>query len=172
MDRPIACRRQAGQGSQSRKGAIAAPERHPIPTCQARLLGILDGRHQPGGSQPEISFPEETQGAPIVHPENLVAGTGEGISLSLQLGATAHTKELVTGMGCSDLGRAQNAGPIKSVPLWGTREPEPECLRPGKCMQTRSHSRQFPAEQGSLSSVDWESTHAMSRGKPSVVESL
>ena len=57
---------------------------------------MLEGRHLLGGSQPEISFPEETQGAPVVHTENLVAGTGEGISCSLQLGVTTLAKELVT----------------------------------------------------------------------------
>ena len=39
---------------------------------------------------------------------------------------------------CSDLGRAQNAGPIKSVPLWSTQEPEHEQHRPGKCTQPRA----------------------------------
>ena len=39
----------------------------------------------------------------------------------------------------SDLERAQNTCPIESVPLWSTREPEPEWLRPGKCMQRRAH---------------------------------
>ena len=38
-------------------------------------------------------------------------------------------------LSCSDLGRAQNAGPTKSPPLWHTREPEPKRLRPGKCTQ-------------------------------------
>ena len=46
-----------------------------------------------------------------------------------------------------DLGSAQNTGPTKSTPLWSTREPEPEWLRPGKCKQTRACLRQFPAEQ-------------------------
>ena len=32
--------------------------------CQPRPLGILDGRHLPGGSQPEISFPEQTHSTP------------------------------------------------------------------------------------------------------------
>ena len=50
-------------------------------------------------------------------------------------------------MSCSDLERAQNAGPTKSAPLWSTRESKPEWLRPGKCMQPRAHLRQFPAEQ-------------------------
>ena len=75
-------------------------------------------------------------------------------------------------LSCSDLGRAQNAGPTKSVPLWSTREPEPEWLRPGKCMQPRAALDSSPAEQPgwSLSSVDQESTHAVSGSKPSVAQ--
>ena len=44
---------------------------------------------------------------------------------------------------CSDLGRAQNADPTKSVTLWSNREPEPEQLRSGKCTQPRARFRQF-----------------------------
>ena len=50
-------------------------------------------------------------------------------------------------LSCSDLGRAQNAGPTESAPLWSTGEAELERLRPGKCMQTGARLRQFPAEQ-------------------------
>ena len=50
-------------------------------------------------------------------------------------------------LGCSDLGRAQNAGPTKSVPLWSTQEPEPEWLRPGECIQPRASITQFPVEK-------------------------
>ena len=50
-------------------------------------------------------------------------------------------------LSCSDLGRAQNAGPTESAPLRSTRVPEPERLRPGKCMQPRAHLGQFLAEQ-------------------------
>ena len=32
------------------------------------------------------------------------------------------------------------------MPLWSTRVPEPEWLRPGKCIQPRAGLRQFPAE--------------------------
>ena len=46
-----------------------------------------------------------------------------------------------------DLGRAQNAGPTESPPLRSTRVPEPERLRPGKCMQPRARLRQCLAEQ-------------------------
>ena len=41
-------------------------------------------------------------------------------------------------LSCSDLGRAQNAGPTESVPLRTTRVPEPERLGPGRCMQPRA----------------------------------
>ena len=76
-------------------------------------------------------------------------------------------------LSCSDLGRWQNAGLTKSVLLWSTQEPEPEWLRPGKCTQPRARIRQFPCRTTwSLSSVDWESTHVMSGGKPSVAETL
>ena len=49
-------------------------------------------------------------------------------------------------LSCSDLGRAQSAGPTESAPLWSTQEPEPERLRPVKCTQPRACLRQFPAE--------------------------
>ena len=35
------------------------------------------------------------------------------------------------GLSCSDLGRAQNVGPTESMPLWSTREHEPERYRSG-----------------------------------------
>ena len=76
-------------------------------------------------------------------------------------------------LSCLDLGRAQNAGPTESAPLWSTRVPEPEQLRPGKCTQPRARFRQFPYRTTwSLSSVDWESTHAISEAKPSVAKTL
>ena len=69
-------------------------------------------------------------------------------------------------LSCSDLGRAQNTGPTESVPLWSIQEPEPERLRPGKCMQPRAHFREFPCKATwSLSSVDQESTHHRELGQ-------
>ena len=55
-------------------------------------------------------------------------------------------------LSCSDLGTAQNTGPTKSVPLWSTREPEPEWFRAEKCRQPRAHSLQsnLKPEQFSL----------------------
>ena len=74
-------------------------------------------------------------------------------------------------LSCSDLGRAQNAGPSESAPLWSTQVPEPERLRPGKGIQPRPALESCRAIW-SLSSVDWESTHAVSGGKPSVAKTL
>ena len=42
---------------------------------------------------------------------------------------------------------AKGEWPTESVPLRTTRVPEPEQLRPGRCMQPRAGLRQFPAEQ-------------------------
>ena len=67
----------------------------------------------------------------VVHPENQVAGTEKAASHSDRASQTSHHPS------CSKLGRAQNAGPTESAPLRTTRVPEPERLRPGKCMQDR-----------------------------------
>ena len=76
-------------------------------------------------------------------------------------------------LSCSNLGRAQNACPTESVPLQSTQEPKPEQLRPGKCMKCRACFGQYPCRAPwSLSSVDPESTHTVSWGKPSVVHTL
>ena len=64
-------------------------------------------------------------------------------------------------------GTPQNAGPTECVPFWSTQEPEPEQLRPGKCTQLSAHLRQSPCRiTWSLSSVDQESTHAVSGANP------
>ena len=65
---------------------------------------------------------------------------GEAISHSDRTHQTPHH------LSCSDLGRAQNAGPTESAPLRTTRVPEPEWLRPGRCMQPRAGLRRFPLE--------------------------
>ena len=78
---------------------------------------------------------------PVVHPENRAAGMGEAISPS------DHTRQTPYHLSCSDLGRAQNAGPMESAPLKTTRVPEPEQLRPGRCMQPRAGLGWFPVEQ-------------------------
>ena len=106
-----------------------------------------------------------------VHPENRGTGTREVIRCIAHLGTC--TRRAPGHLSCSDLGRAKSSDPTKSVPLWSTREDEPEWLRPGKCMQPRARFRQFPCRAiWSLSSVDWESTHTGKGGKTSVAETL
>ena len=65
---------------------------------------------------------------------------GEAISCSDHARQTRHH------LSCSDLGKAQNAGQTESVPLRTTRVPEPERLRPGRCMHPRAGLGGFPAE--------------------------
>ena len=106
-------------------------------------------------------------GAFMAHPGNQGAGTREVTRCTTQLGECTH--QAPGHLSCSDPRRAQNTGPLESVSLWSTWEPEPEGLRPGNCTQPRAHSRQLPSRATwSLSSIDWESTHAVSRDKPSV----
>ena len=110
-------------------------------------------------------------GALVVHPGNQVPRTGVEIKTMAHLGQC--TCQAPGHLSCSDLGRAQNASPTESVPLWSTWEPEPEQLRPGKCMKLGARFGQFPCRATwSLSSVDRETTRAVSWSKPSVVHTL
>ena len=145
-------------GSQSRKGAIAAPERHYLPNCkQASLLNKTSW-----GSGQSSAW----EGAPVVHPENQAVGTGEAISRSDRARQTPHHPS------CSELGRAQDAGPTESVPLRTTRVPEPEWLRPGRCMQPRAGLGLFQQTNLEPELCGQEGACAMSRGRPSVAETL
>ena len=120
-------------GSQSLKGAITAQERHYLPNCkQSSLLTKTSW-----GSGQSSAW----EGALVVHPANRAAGTGEVISRSDHAHQTSHHPS------CSKLGRAQNAGPTESTPLRTTRMPEPEQLRPGRCMQPKADLGWFPEEQ-------------------------
>ena len=58
-----------------------------------------------------------------------------------------HSRQTPHHLSCSDLGRAQNAGPTESAPLRTTRVPEPEQLGPGRCRQPKASHGWFPAEQ-------------------------
>ena len=94
--------------------------------------------------------------APAVHPGNRAAGMKEAIRRTSPGSVNSPSTwgpELLRPV------RAQNTGPTESAPLWSTREPEPEWLRPGKCTHPRARCRQFPCRATwSLSSVDREST--------------
>ena len=144
------------EGNHSHKDTIRASERHPVPNCkQASLLT------KPSWDFGWLTFTERftardqllrrdtrhtREGMPIVHPGNRAAGTGEALR------HTPHPTHTPWGdcacqapghLSFSDLGLAQRAGPTKSAPLWRTREPEPERLRHGKCMQPRARIRPF-----------------------------
>ena len=126
------------------------------------LPGILNDWHLPGGSKPEICSPEETHSTP----ETVLSrhtwetewwGPGRWLRHMAHLGQCAW--QAPDHLSCSNLGRGQNACPTEFVPLWNAREPEPEQLRPGKCMKCRAHFWQYPCRTTwSLSSVEWEST--------------
>ena len=106
-----------------------------------------------------------------VHPGNQEAGAGRWLRRTTHLGQWAH--QAPGRLSSSGLGRAQHASPTESVPLWRTWEPKPEQPRPGKCTQARMRFGQFPCRTTwSLSSVDRESTCALSWGKPSVGHTL
>ena len=102
--------REAGEGSQSWKGAIAAPERHHLPNCkQASLLTktswgsgqlAFAGRVAARDQLPRRDTQPTRECVTVVHPENGVAGTGEAISHS----PGGH-------LSCSNQGRAENTGP-------------------------------------------------------------
>ena len=119
----------------------------------------------------QIPAPQRRQrhtwdGAPTVHPGNRVTGIGEVIRCSAPYRGKC-TRQAHGCLSCWDLGRAQKAGPITSASLWTIWEPEPEWLRPGKCTQPRAHFRQFPCRATwNLSSVVWESSHAVSGANP------
>ena len=85
-------------------------------------------------------------------------GTGRWLRCTAHLGQC--TLQAPGHLSCSNLGRAQHAGPAESVPF---RVPKsgwvPERLRPGKCTKRRAHFWQFPCRASwSLSSVDPGST--------------
>ena len=62
-----------------------------------------------------------------------------------QVAASALTKHLITWL--LGPGKGTECRPNKSAPLRTIRVPEPEWLRPGRCMQPRASLGQFPAEQ-------------------------
>ena len=155
MDWPIPHKRQRGRPATARarrQGTISAPEMASSTKLQAGSQFLIKFSWDPGwltsvrratarDQLPRGDTRNTWDGAPTVHPGNRVAGKGEVIRCTTLLG---------------------------SVHLSSTWSPE--MLRPGKYMQPRACFRQFPCRATwSLSSVDQESTHTMSRGKTSVV---
>ena len=83
---------------------------------------------------------------------------GEAISRSDCARQTPHH------LSCLDLGRAQNAGAIESALLRTIQVPEPERLRPGRCMQPRAGLQQFLQEQPRAWAVWAGKPHALWAG--------
>ena len=109
-------------------------------------------------------------GAPAAHPGKWAARTGEVIRRTTPPGESALTKHPVAWAAQTWEAHKTLAQPSLCL-CGGTQEPEPEQLRPGKCTQPRACFRQFPCRATwSLSSVDLENTHAVSRDKPSVAQ--
>ena len=97
-----------------------------------------------------------------VHGVTRQPGLGRWLRHMAHLGQCTH--QAPGHLSCLDLGRAQNAHPTDSVPLWSTQEPE--WLRPGKCPKRKSHFGQYPCRAlWSLSSVDPGSTCRLELGQ-------
>ena len=138
------------QGQPEPEGGNCGPREASSTNCkQASLLtktswdsgwSTSTGRVAARDQLPRRDIWHTWEGALAVHPENQAAGTGKVISCSnCARQAPGH-------LSCLDLGRPQNAGQTDSVPLWSTWVPEPEQLRPEKCIQPRASLRKFPAE--------------------------
>ena len=70
-----------------------------------------EGCSQRPGPAPQKRHTAHLRRCTLVHPENQVARMGKAISHS------NHSCQTAGHLSCSDLGRAQNAGPTESVPL-------------------------------------------------------
>ena len=156
-DRPIPRRRQGGRrvtARARRQGANLAPETgipyqtsSRLPDANQVFLGSwMADVHQEGRSQRSA-----LQRRHIAHlrqrscctPRKPSSWDHEGDKMHRSTwGECAHQAPVY--LSCLDLGRAKNAGPTESVPLWSTQEPEPEQLRPGKCTQPKVCFKQIP----------------------------
>ena len=183
---PSSCKRQRGRPATARvrkKGAISAPETASSTKMWVGSWLLTKSFWDPGkltsagGSLPEISSPEETHNTPETALLQRTQGT-ERLGVGRLLRCTHWPP-----------------GTVCSPSSW-----LPEVLRPGKgtkCTPSRvcafvgylrtwtwaGENWEVHKTHGllwtvpcrttwSLSSVDWESTHAMSGGKPSVAQTL
>ena len=168
---PDVVERQVGDSQSQKARGKLGPRSSKLPVAHQVFLGSWTvDIHQEGPSQ--RSAPQRRHRAPLrwrsrCAPRKPSSRDGEVISCS------DHAHQTPGHLSCLDLGRSTKAGPTESGPLCSTQEPELERRRPGKCMQPRARLRQFPGRATwSLSSVDWESTHTVRRGKLSVAQTL
>ena len=134
---PTGNRRQGGgeRGKHGPRDGIPYQTANRLPVSNQRLPETLDGWHLLGGSQPEISFPEGTQGAPDRCTGKLRLGPWRGWG-ALHPGGSVPVKLLAAW--AARAGKAKNTGPTESASLWRTQEPEPEGISPRKCTQLRA----------------------------------
>ena len=123
------------------------PERHHLPNCkQASLLTKTSWDSGWSTSTGRVTGRVSSQKRHTAHlrscagctPRKQSSRDGGGDKSQPSTGGD-HARQAPGHLSCSDLGSAQNAGPTQSAPLWSTREPEPERLRPGKCTQPRQY---------------------------------
>ena len=132
MDQPIPLQRQVGEGNQRLKRAITAPKRHPRPNCkQASLLtktswnsGWSTSTRRWRSDLSQRSAPQKRHMAHLRRhtsctPRKPSSWDEEGDKTQPPSGGDC-VHQAPGHLSCSDLGRAQNAGPTKSVPLWRT----------------------------------------------------
>ena len=167
-------RQEGDTQSQKARGKLG-PRASKLPVAHQVFLGSWTvDIHQEGPSQ--RSAPQRRHRAPLrwrsrCAPRKPSSWDQGGNKMHCTWGECAH--QAPGHLSCLDLGRSTKAGPTESGPLCSTQEPELERHRPGKCMQPRARLRQFPGRATwSLSSVDWESTHTVRRGKLSVAQTL
>ena len=124
VDWPIPHQRQAGEGSQSQKGAIAAPERHRISNCKQTSL-LTKTSWDSGGSTSarrvtaRDQLPRRDTRCAHCIPRK-PSGWDRGRDKSQTSTGGDYARQGTGHLTYLDLGREQNAGPTKSVPLWST----------------------------------------------------
>ena len=115
MDCPIPLLETGRHGQPDPEGGDRGHRETSFTNLQRDFLGILDSRHPMGGSQPEISFPEERRHVRYTH--RIPSGWDGGGDKSQPSTGGDYARQGPGHLSCSDLQQAQNAGPTKSAPL-------------------------------------------------------
>ena len=163
---------EAGGGGEGKGGKLGPREGIPyqtanrLPISNQRLPEILDGWHLPGESQLEIAPQKRHKEHWTRHTWELRLGLGRG-EVALHLGRVCSSSSWLPELLWWGRHKMQ-AQP--SLLLCGV----PENLNlSGLGLGSARNSRPAPCRAArSLSSVDGESTHAVSGGKPSVAQTL
>ena len=184
MDQPIPCWKQRGRQAIARarrQGAILAPEMVSSTKLWAGSQLLTKSSWDPSwltssrrvtarNLLPRGVMQHIWDGALTVLLGNHAAGIREVIKMHSPPGTACLPHGCLS---CSDLGRAQNARPTNLCLYWVPENLNLGRLDLGGAQNTGPTLDNSPCRATwSLSSVDWESTHCMSWGKPSVVHTL